>query len=108
VEKREVVFSPEAQDDLLHLYDYIAVRSGPVRSIGYIERLERYCLGFDLAAERGTRRDDIRPGLRIVGFERRVTIAFHVEPKRVTIDRILYGGRDLKTALNPSGERRAR
>jgi hypothetical protein len=29
-----------------------------------------------------------------------VTIAFHVDPKRVTIDRILYGGRDLKTAVS--------
>jgi toxin ParE1/3/4 len=50
-----------------------------------------------LAAERGTRRDDIRVGLRVVGFERRVTIAFHVDPKRVTIDRILYGGRELNS-----------
>ena len=31
-----------------------------------------------------------------MGFERRVTIAFHVEPGTVTIDRILYGGRDLQ------------
>jgi toxin ParE1/3/4 len=35
------------------------------------------------------------PGLRIIGFERRVAIAFHIDPGRVTIDRILYGGRDL-------------
>lgn len=98
MEKREVVFSPEAQADLLRLYDYIADRSGPARAIGYIERIEAYCLRFDLAAERGTRRDDIRAGLRVVGFERRVTIAFHVDRKRVTIDRILYGGRELNSA----------
>lgn len=41
------------------------------------------------------RRDDLQAGLRIVGFERRVTIAFHVGPTTVTIDRVLYGGRDL-------------
>ena len=34
-----------------------------------------------------------------MGFERRVTIAFHVEPGTVTIDRILYGGRDLQRAF---------
>lgn len=62
-------------------------------------RIERCCLGFELAGERGTRRDDIRPRLRIVGFERRVTIAFHVEASRVTIDRILYGGRDIARAF---------
>jgi toxin ParE1/3/4 len=34
-------------------------------------------------------------GLRVAGFERRVAIAFHIAPDTVTIDRILYGGRDL-------------
>jgi toxin ParE1/3/4 len=45
--------------------------------------------------ERGRRRDELLPGLRIVGFERRVSIAFHVANRVVTIDRVLYGGRDL-------------
>jgi toxin ParE1/3/4 len=53
--------------------------------------------------ERGTRRDDLRPGLRIVGYRRRVTIAFHVGDDSVTIDRVLYGGRDLAPAF---GQRR--
>ena len=47
----------------------------------------------------GTRRDHIRPGLRVIGFEARVAIAFHVGAEKVTIDRILYGGRDLGTAF---------
>src|SRR6478609_1819411 len=83
--KREVIFSPEALDDLLSLYSYIAEQSGPSVAIGFIDRIEHYCLGFDVAGERGRKRDDLRPGLRIVGFERRITIAFHVEPKVVTI-----------------------
>ena len=48
--------------------------------------------------ERGTRRDHIGPGLRVIGFGRRVAIAFHVGAERATIDRILYGRRDLGTA----------
>jgi toxin ParE1/3/4 len=99
VARRKVVFSPEAQADLLGLYDYIADQSGPARALGYIGRIEAYCLRFDLIAERGTRRDDIRPGLRFTGFERRVTIAFHVDPDAVTIDRVLYGGRDIERAF---------
>jgi plasmid stabilization system protein ParE len=71
------------------LYGYIAARSGAARAIGYVGRIERYCQGFARPAERGTKRDDLRPGLRIAGFERRVTIAFHVDPGTVTIDRIL-------------------
>jgi toxin ParE1/3/4 len=96
---REVVFAPEAQADLFKLYDYIAARSGAARAIGYVGRIERYCQGFARPAERGTKRDDLRPGLRIVGFERRVTIAFHVDSDTVTIDRILYGGRDINRAI---------
>jgi plasmid stabilization system protein ParE len=45
--------------------------------------------------KRGTRRDDLRPDLRITTWRRRVTIAFHITETTVTIDRILYGGRDL-------------
>ena len=91
----EVVFSPEAAADLLSLYDYIADVSGEARALGYIERVEAYCRGFSQFPERGLRRDDLVPGLRVVGFERRMTIAFHVEETRVVIDRFLYGGRDL-------------
>jgi toxin ParE1/3/4 len=68
-------------------------------AIGYIERIEAFCRRFDLAGRRGHRRDDIRPGLRIVGFERRVTIAFHVDAKAVIIDRIFYGGRNIARAF---------
>ncbi len=42
-----------------------------------------------------TSREDVRAGLRTIGFERRVTIAFQVTSERVVIDRILYGGRDV-------------
>jgi toxin ParE1/3/4 len=96
VESRKVILTPEDVSDLESLYEYIAAGSGSARAISYIERIGDYCARFDLVAERGTRRDDIRPGLRIVGFERRVTIAFHVDPTTVTIDRILYGGREVE------------
>jgi toxin ParE1/3/4 len=95
----EVVFAPEARDDLLKLYDYISARSGPARARAYADRILAYCLGFETFPERGTRRDDLRPGLRVVGFARRVTIAFHISDGTVTIDRVLYGGRDLVAAL---------
>jgi len=89
--------------DLETLYDHIASDSGPLRAIGYIERIESFCRGFELAGQRGHARDDIRSGLGVVGFERRVTIGFHVDAKTVTIDRILYGGRDIGRALKSEG-----
>lgn len=94
-----VVYSPEAQRDLFRLYSYIAEHSGADRARAYTARIEAHCMGFADLPERGTRRDDLRAGLRTTGFERRVTIAFHVSSGTVTIDRILYGGRELESAF---------
>jgi toxin ParE1/3/4 len=95
----EVVFAPEARDDLLEPYEFIAERAGAGRARGYTQRIVAYCRSLSTFPERGTPRDDLRPGLRVIGFERRVTIAFHIMSDRITIDRVLYGGRDLKTTL---------
>jgi len=96
---RKVVLAPEARSDLLDLHDYIAARSGGRIAFEYTERIRSYCAGFADFGERGTRRDDIFEGLRTVGFERRVTIAFHLIEETVFIDRVLYGGRDLRGAF---------
>lgn len=94
MKQRSVEISEDARADLFALYDWIADAASPTIALSYIERLETYCQEFDLASERGQLREDIRPNLRIVGFERRVTIAFTVEETRVIILRIFYGGRN--------------
>ena len=95
-----VALSPEAETDLWGIYDYVAERAGTTRALGYVERILAHCEGFATFPERGRRRDDLRPGLRVTGFERRVTIAFHLTADRVVIDRIFYAGRDLETAFD--------
>lgn len=75
----EIIFSPEAEDDLVQLYLYIADRSGEAVALRYVERIEAYCLSFTDFPERGLSREDLLPGLRVVGFERRVSIAFHLD-----------------------------
>lgn len=96
-----VLFSPEAEQDLLGLYTFIADRSGEERAFAYVERIEAYCLPFETIPERGTCRDDLRSGLRVTGFEQRVTIAFHITDDAVVIDRVLYGGRSLELSFDP-------
>jgi toxin ParE1/3/4 len=96
---REIVFSPEARDDLDRLYDFIAHRAGSPTAMAYTERIMSHCANFAIFPERGRWRDDVRPGLRIIGFERRVTIAFHVTRERVTIDRVFYGGQNWEKRL---------
>ena len=58
------------------------------------------CLRLAVFSERGTRRDDVLPGLRVIGFERQVVIAFHMGAVRVMTDRVLYGGRNLGAVLS--------
>ena len=97
----QVLFSQEAEQDLLDLYDYIAARDGARRAIAYIERIHAWCESLRTFPRRGTTRDDIRPGLRTAGFERRVTIAFQVAADAVIILRILYGGRSPEELAGP-------
>lgn len=90
--RRTVTFTPQARNDLHNIGDWIAERAGADVAQSYIERLEDYCFGFELAGERGQRRDDLRPGLRVIGFERRVAITFTVSKHEVVILRLHYGG----------------
>lgn len=71
----------------------------PTVAINYLRRIRSYCEGFADFPERGARRDDIRPGLRIIGFERRAAIAFMFDDEKVIIGRVFYGGRDYEAAL---------
>lgn len=100
----EVVFSPEAAEDLLSLYDYIANSAGEARALAFVQTIRVYCMEFAMFPQRGTQRDDLRPGLRITGFRRRITIAFHIAPARIVIDRVLYAGRDLERLFDPEGD----
>jgi len=104
MKKYEISFRPLAEADLLRLYEYIVEASGPAVAGGYIDRLEAACLALESFPERGTRRDDIRPGLRIIGFERRATIVFQVLESEVLIVRIFYGGQDYQAALRRGDE----
>jgi toxin ParE1/3/4 len=88
-----VRFDVAAQSDLSEIYDYIELRAGDAVASEYIEKLMAYCSNFTLFPERGIRRDDLGPGLRVVGYERKATIAFRVQGKVVTIIRILHKGR---------------
>jgi toxin ParE1/3/4 len=104
MKKYEVSFRPQAEADLFDLYRYIAEESGRAVAGAYIDRIESACLALETFPERGTRRDDLRLGLRMMGFERRVTIIFQVLEHEVVIVRIFYGGRDFERLLRRTAE----
>jgi toxin ParE1/3/4 len=94
-----VTFRPTAETDLFEIYSYIAAEAGMVRAGDYIARIEKACMALATFPKRGTRRDDIAPGLRTMGFERRTTIAFRVLDGVVEIVTIAYAGRDFASDL---------
>ncbi len=52
---------------------------------------------MSIGSERGQLRCDVRPGVRIVGFERRLTVAFTVSEETVTVLRVFGAGRNWET-----------
>jgi len=97
--RHEVLFLADAVEDFDGLYCYIAQKSSLEIADGYLARIESACMSLGSFPQRGTSVNGRIPGLRTMGFERRVTILFKVEDNRVDIVRILYGGRDIGTAI---------
>lgn len=98
--KFKVSFRPLAEADLFAPHRFIADEAGLEVAGAYIDRIEAACLALADFPERGTRRDDIRRGLRTIGFERRATIAFQATKAEVVVVRIFYGGQDFERALH--------
>lgn len=99
MKERRVVFAPKAVHDLNELYDWISSQASPTVAMGYLERVEVFCRRLSVGSERGHLRSDIRPGLRIIGFERRLTIAFVVQEETVTVLRVFTAGRNWETSF---------
>lgn len=96
---RKVVFSPVADAELVELYGYIARRKSPAVAKKYVDAIlagirklpERPFQGKDLA--------NFRPGMRKVGFRRRVDVIFTVTDNLIQIGHVLYGGRDYEAII---------
>ncbi|BCH30430.1 hypothetical protein MesoLjLc_23600 [Mesorhizobium sp. L-8-10] len=99
-----VRFTPEALNQLDELETHIAGVGSPRMAARYVDSIVDYCENLRTFPHRGMRRDDIRPGLRTLGFQRRVTIAFEVADGTVNIAGVFYGGQDYEAALGDEEE----
>ena len=90
-----VVFRPEAESDLFDIYQYIAQASSNINlAFEFIERLRSACMKLEYFPERGTKRDEIMRGLRILTHERKTVIAYFIIDDTVVISNVFHGGRD--------------
>jgi plasmid stabilization system protein ParE len=95
----QVVYSLRAEAQLTRLFAQIASAASPEVAARYVDAIMNQCNSLATFPERGTRRDDLWPGLRVLGFRRRVAIAFVVEENTVTVHGIFYGGQNLETGF---------
>lgn len=96
-----IVFAPEAEDQLAALYNYIADVGAPDIAQQYTDAVINYCESLNNFPIRGLARDDLRPGIRITNYKRRMVIAFGVdtETKQISILGLFYGGQDYEAIL---------
>ena len=94
-----VILSPRALQQLASIFRYIEKDASTQTAANFVESIMAHCQGFAQFPLRGTKQDEIRPGLRLVGVRKRVTIAFEVEQTIVNILGIFYGGQDVEAAL---------
>ncbi|MPZ34378.1 MAG: type II toxin-antitoxin system RelE/ParE family toxin [Rhodospirillales bacterium] len=97
--KASTKYSPFATRQLQDLYEYVARASGPERADAFVGSIFDYCDRLANSPYRGTKRDDLRPGLRIVGLKRQVTIAFSVTDGAVEVLGVFYRGRSFESVL---------
>jgi toxin ParE1/3/4 len=91
-----VLFTASAERQLDRLHRYIAERASEPTADRYVGRIIDFCEGLNIFPLRGAARDDLLPGLRTIGFERRATIAFMVTDDVVLVEGVFYGGQDFE------------
>lgn len=96
VRRYQVRFSARAQADLREISEYLHSQGGGKAAIDYVDSIIDHCLRFETFPARGLACDHIRPGMRMVGYRRKATIAFRIKDDVVTIIRVFHGGRDIR------------
>ncbi len=92
-----VIFTPEAIQQLTDLDDYLADAGVPDNE--FVPSIVGYCESLATFPMRGRSRSDLRPGLRVIGYKRRVAIAYIVATDTVTIAGVFYGGQDYEPQI---------
>lgn len=97
-----VQFAPEALDQLETIESFIAVHAGsPLTAARFVDAIVAYCESLATFPQRGLRRDDLMPGLRITNHRRTAVIAFtaDADTETVSILGVFYGGQDFENSL---------
>ncbi len=93
----KVDHSEAAEADLENVFRFLQRRGAGRRvASAYVGSMEAACERIGDTPGMGAAREDLGPGPRSTGFERRASIVFRVEGERVLIVDVFYGGRDIE------------
>lgn len=102
--RSKVRYRAEATEDLEDVYRAVLEGSGSTETaLGFVRRLRARCRVIGNLPYGGRLRDDLAPGLRTIGFERRAVIGYVVESDCVRITNVFYGGRDFEALYRSGG-----
>jgi len=95
-----LVIHEAAEAELETIYDYIADRAGPDVAWAYVDGARRFLAALRDFPERGTVRESgPAAGLRVIGYRRRLSIAFKVGADAVVVLGFFYAGRNMEKAV---------
>lgn len=95
-----VEYGRYAQRHLDELWDYVADVSSAQAADRLVLQIVEFCDDLSNFPHRGRLREDIGPGIRVCGYQRRAAIAFTVTGDAVEILGVYWGGRDYETLLD--------
>lgn len=98
----DVQLSALAIEDLIALHRWVSAEANIPTADGYLARIEERIAALADFPDRGSPRDDLIAGLRTLTFERRLLIAYSVDGKIVTVQRVINALRDLAPMLQNS------
>lgn len=98
----DVQLSALAIEDLIALQRWVSAEANIPTADGYLARIEERIAALADFPNRGSPRDDLIAGLRTLTFERRLLIAYSVDGKIVTVQRVINALRDLAPMLQNS------
>jgi plasmid stabilization system protein ParE len=94
-----VVYDQDALRDLATRQNWIEERASAKTAVAYTARVQAACDAIGWAPTQGRLIEEIDPGLRVIGFERRHNIYFKVADGKVRVLRVLFHGRDASSAF---------
>ena len=97
MQRLKVRYRKSASDDLTLIGFHLRnVGASPTVVRDYLSRIRETCHRIGDAPEGGRVREDLRPGLRMWTFERRVVIFYIIDGLGVRIVNVLSKGRDIE------------